>query len=76
MNYAMSYSLFSRVGVLQHKAEFAKSSTVSVAVQNMGGEFFHPKGRVSGITTNLSSSNFEGNIRPSLGAPVRHKPMR
>ena len=53
---AMSYILCGKMGVFQRKAAFARSAHVSVAVQNIGGEFFHPIERVSGIATNYVSS--------------------
>ena len=45
---------------MQRKDAFDRSATVSVSVQNIGGKFFHPIGRVSRITTNSSSSPFGG----------------
>ena len=73
---AMSSSLFSKAVLFHHKANFAISSTVSIAVQNMGGKFFYPIGRVRGIATNSSSSPSEGKTSPILGASVGRKKIR
>ena len=56
---AISSSLCGKAVVLQRKAEFSRSNTVSVAVQNMGGDFFRPLGNVSGIANNSSSSPYD-----------------
>ena len=53
-----------------------RSATVSVAVQNKGGEFFHPIGNVRGMATIGSSSLPLGNINPNLGASYGHSHMR
>ena len=73
---AMSSSLCGKAGVLQRKSVFSTSATVSVAVKNVGGEFFHPIGRVSGITTNYSSFPSKENTSTSLGESVGCKPMQ
>ena len=72
----MSYSLYGKLGVLQRNAALTKYATVSVAVQNIGDEYFHPIGRVSGITTNFLSSLAKGKTIPILGASVGHDTMR
>ena len=64
---AMSYSLCGKVGVLQRKATLDRFAAVSVTVKNMGGKFFHPIGRVTGISTNSSSSPSQVKSIPSLG---------
>ena len=76
MDYTISSILCSKAGVLQRKAAFARSTTVSVTIENMGGEVFHPIGRVSGISTISSSSYSYGKTSPSLGSSIGHKPMR
>ena len=43
--------LCERDGWLQRRAELNKSATISMNVQNIGGEFFYPMGRVSSIAT-------------------------
>jgi hypothetical protein len=45
----------------------AKSAIVSVAVEKMGGLFFHPMGSTNGNATNFSSPGSEGNATPSFG---------
>ena len=74
--YSILSSLCGKVGVLQRKAKFSRSATVSVAVKNMGGEFFHPIWRVIGIATNSLSSTSKGKTIPILGESVGRKPMR
>ena len=37
--------LCGRDGLLQCKATFSRYTTISVAICNMGGLFFHPKGK-------------------------------
>ena len=76
MDFVMSSSLCSKTGVFPHKAAFARSPTVSVAVQNTGGEFFHPIRRFSIIATNSSSSPSERKNSPRLGEFLRHNPMQ
>ena len=76
MALAISSRLFFNAGALQFKAAFARFATVSVAVENMGSEFFHSIGMVSGITTNYPSSTSEGGNIPSLGSSVGRNPMR
>ena len=49
---------------LNHRYEFDSYMTVSVVIQNMGGVFSHPMGRVSGITTSPSLLFAEGEVRP------------
>ena len=71
----MSSSLCSKAGVLQCKAAFTRSATISVAVQNIGGEFFHLIERVNGIATNSPSSHSDGKTSPSLASSVKSKPM-
>ena len=56
-------------------AAFAKSTTVSVSVQYIGGEFFHPIGRLSGIANNLLPSPSKVNNSNILCASVGCKPM-
>ena len=76
MDSAIPSSLCGKLVVLQSKAIFDISTTVFVAVQNMGGNFFHPIGRVSSIATNSLSSPSEGKTSSGLGASVGRKPMR
>ena len=71
----MSSSLCRKAGVLQRKYALARSTTVSVAMQNMGGEFFHPIGGVSGITTISQSSHSDGKTSLRLGLSIGRKPM-
>ena len=46
---------------------FAKSLMVSVAMQNKGGNFFHPMVRVRGMDTSGLSLSYTGNMRPIFG---------
>ena len=73
---SMLSSLYRKVGVLQRNDEFARFSTVSIAMQNIGVEFFHPIGRISSITTKSLSSLSDKNTIPSLGLSVGRKPMK
>ena len=45
----------------------AMSAMVSVTVEKMGGEFFHPIGRTRGKATSCSSPGLVGKATPSLG---------
>ena len=72
---ALSSSLCGRAGPRQRRAALARSATVSVAVQNKGGEFFHPIGNVSGTATS-SSPSFPGNTSPSFGASSGRSAIR
>ena len=72
-------ALLSRVngceGVCSQRDWFANYETVSVHVQNKGGRFFHPIGRVRGMATSgLSSST--GNMRPIFGVLAGRRPIR
>ena len=67
--------LCGKAGVLQRKSQFAKFAAVSVSVQNIGGKFFRPIGRVSGITTNFPSYNSEQKTSSRLGDSVGSKTM-
>ena len=57
------------------RASFARSATVSVAVQNKGGYFFQPMSNVRGGATIGSSLAPLGKIRPSLGASSGRTPI-
>ena len=46
----------------------SRSAIISVAIQNKGGEFFHPMGRVWGISTIGLLPLSTGKIIPSFGA--------
>ena len=71
----MTSSLCSKVGVLQRKAAFARSATVSVVVQNIGGDISHPIEIVSSINTNSLYSPYKIMTIPILGASVGRKTM-
>ena len=58
------------------RAEVYRLFTVSVAMKNMGCEFFQPKGSVKEITTSGSYSSFVGKRRESLGASLSLNPMK
>ena len=66
MSYAIPCNLCEKAGVLQRKVAFAKSATMSVAVQNIGGEFFQPIGRVRSIDTNSSYPPSDGKNLPHI----------
>ena len=55
---------------MQHRDAFSRFKTVSVAVNNKGGEFFHPTERVSDIATRCSTLPSEGKTKPILGKSV------
>ena len=63
-------------GYLQLRAVFARYATIYVAVQNMGGEFLHPIGRMSGIATSSSPLPPKSKTNPILGTSVGGRPMR
>ena len=75
MHSVISSSLHSKLGVLQHKAAFSRSATVSAAMQNIGEKFFHPLGRVSSIANNSAFSTCKVNNIPNLGASSGCNPM-
>ena len=70
---AMSSNLCGKSEGLQLKAALSRSSTVSVTMQNMGGEFFHPIGRVTGIATKYLFYTSEGGNIPILISYVGRK---
>ena len=49
------------------KAELDRLSTVYISVNNKGREFFHPMGRVVGMSTSSYVSSSNGNRRPIFG---------
>ena len=53
---------------MQHRAVFARSETVSMAMQNIGEGIFHPMGSVSSIDTRSSTLSAKGENNPRLGA--------
>ena len=63
----VSYSLYGKTGVLQRKAAFSISVTISVAVKDVGGGFFHPIGRVRFVDTKSSSSLSDEKTSSRLG---------
>ena len=69
-------SLRLRYGWLHHGSALDRYATVSVAVQNIGGEFFHVMGRVRGIATISSLILSEDKTNPRLGTSVVFIPMR
>ena len=70
-----SYIFCLQDGWLQCRAALDRSTTVYVAVQNMGVKFFHSMGRVSGIATRFSMLLSEVKTKPSLGASVGLSPI-
>ena len=50
-------------------------ATISLSVDNIGGEFFHPMCRASGIATSYSSFPSEGKTNHRLGASIGFIPM-
>ena len=55
---------------------FARSATVSVAVQNMGGLFFQPIGSTIGNATKRGWPGRVGNTTPNLGMSLGAKARR
>ena len=51
---ALLSRLYVWYGLLQYKAEFSRFTTVSMAVHNMSGDFFHTMDRVRFIYTSSS----------------------
>ena len=72
---ALLSSLCSHKGECAQRAWFDKSETLSIAVQNKGGEFFHSMGRVSKVATISSLPSSTGNMRPSFGASEGQRPI-
>ena len=72
----MSSRLCGKAGLLHLKDAFTRSTTVSIAVKNMGGKFSNSIGRVSGINTKSSSYTSDEKKSPKLGLSVGRKPMR
>ena len=55
---------------------FERPATVSVVIQNKGGEVFQHMGNLRGVAIIGSSSAPFGKIRPSLGASSGRNPKR